>query len=187
MKVQNREELVDFVRRGGKLKFLFFWGHTGHGGKASLSQWYKANFEVDSFKYSSAEQYMMAEKARIFGDEVMREQILASQHPAKAKKLGRLVANFDEQVWNANRLDIVVAGNLAKFRQNEHLGRFLCSTKERILVEASPVDNIWGVGLSADQPDIADPKLWKGDNLLGFALMKVREVLLRENCWTEGE
>ena len=118
----------------------------------------------------------MAEKARLFGDDIL-VQILAAKSPAEAKKLGREIQGFDAEVWEAHKVDIVRAGNLHKFGQHKDLLKFLLSTGDRVLVEASPVDAIWGIGLAADAPEAADPARWRGPNLLGFALMEVRDEL----------
>jgi ribA/ribD-fused uncharacterized protein len=104
-------------------------------------------------------------------------QILAAKHPGEAKKLGREVQGFDETLWLEHRSDIVLRANLAKFGQQEALRTFLLNTGDRILVEASPDDQIWGIGLAEDHPDAAVPDRWKGLNLLGFALMEVRDRL----------
>ncbi|MGJ5203315.1 NADAR family protein [Bradyrhizobium sp. HKCCYLR20261] len=97
--------------------------------------------------------------------------------PSQAKKLGREVRGFDDARWTAHRFDIAVRGNVAKFGQNPPLGQWLRSTAEAVLVEASPVDRIWGIGLAADDPRARDPLTWLGLNLLGFALMKARAAL----------
>ena len=102
---------------------------------------------------------------------------MAAAPPGAAKAIGREVRNFDQQVWERHRFDIVVEGNLGKFGQHEALKEFLLGTSDRILVEASPVDRIWGIGLAADNADAENPNLWKGLNLLGFALMEVRNRL----------
>lgn len=149
----------------------------GEVGKPSLSQWWPAEFEVDGTRYPTAEHFMMAEKARLFDDDETRELILKAKHPSEAKKLGRRVRGFDEAVWNDARFDLVVNGNLAKFARNSALREFLLGTGERVLVEASPVDSIWGIGLAADDERATDPAQWPGLNLLGFALMEVRERL----------
>jgi hypothetical protein len=175
------ESLAAAVRDGFRPKFLFFWSHQpqadGRIGKNCLSQWWPAVFEVDGVVYQTAEHYMMAEKARLFGDEAAREQIIAALHPGEVKKLGREVRGFDNEVWVQHRFDIVVRGNLAKFRQNEELKTFLLSSRSRILVEASPVDKIWGIGLAAEGVRAQNPEEWQGLNLLGFGLMVVRERL----------
>jgi len=125
------------------------------------------------------EQYMMAEKARIFGDEEILEEILKNKNPKQIKALGRKVRNFDEEVWKKKRYSIILNGNYAKFIQNKELRRFLVETKNRVLVEASPYDKIWGIGMAADDENVENPLQWKGQNLLGFALMEVREEIIR--------
>ena len=177
------ESLQTRFNRGDRLKFLFFWGHTPKQaglGKECFSQWYPASFELDDFHYQSAEHYMMAEKARLFGALEIHAEILAAKTPGAAKELGRRVANFDEILWREKRCDIVVAGNIAKFSQNRKLGEFLLSTGARILVEASPTDRIWGIGLAQQDQRCENPTRWRGLNLLGFALMRVRSRLSGE-------
>ena len=160
--------------------FLFFWKHTDGGDKSNntcLSQWYASPFTVKGIYYNCAEQYMMAEKARIFGDEVTWQQIMESYSPHIMKKLGRRVKNFDNDVWSKSCVKIVKKGSLAKFTQNHELKKYLLSTGDKILVEASPFDTIWGIGLSADDPRACMPREWRGENLLGFILMEVRDIL----------
>jgi ribA/ribD-fused uncharacterized protein len=162
-------------------KYLFFWGHQptrdGSISKTCFSQWFAANFTIENHHYPTAEHYMMAEKARLFGDEEIRSAILTAVHPKQAKDYGRKVRNFDPVLWETQRLPIVVAGNLAKFQQNLPMQKFLLGTGDRLLVEASPVDKIWGIGLAADHPDAEYPEKWPGLNLLGIALMEVRSLL----------
>lgn len=162
-------------------KFLFFWGHTpkqkGVVDKSCFSQWFPAAFEVAGDTYATAEHWMMAEKARLFGSEDVRQRILAAGHPDEAKKLGRQVRGFEPSVWDAQKFDLVVTGNYHKFSQHADLQAYLLTTGDRVLVEASPVDAIWGIGLAADHPDAGQPARWLGENLLGFALMEVRDQL----------
>lgn len=122
---------------------------------------------------------MMAGKARLFGDEESVPGILAARTPAEAKKRGRLVRGFDDAAWTAARFELVVDGNVAKFGQDPALRDYLLGTRDRVLVEASPVDRVWGIGLAADDERAADPARWRGLNLLGFALMEARERLAR--------
>jgi ribA/ribD-fused uncharacterized protein len=179
----DKASLIESVRKGNRPRYVFFWGHKsrhtdGRISKEVFSQWWVAPFEIEGQRYASAEHWMMAEKARLFGDEVARIKILAASSPGQAKSFGRTVNGFDEQVWQAHRFGIVVAGNLAKFSQHEALKTFLLTTGNKVLVEASPVDRIWGIGMSVDDPQVENPEEWRGMNLLGFALMVVREQLL---------
>ncbi|MEU5722202.1 NADAR family protein [Micromonospora sp. NPDC047738] len=181
MSPRSIADLVTAARSGRRVKYLHFWGHRpqrdGSVGTGCLSQWWPAPFTVDGRTYPTAEHWMMWHKATLFGDAEIAERILASGHPRRAKTLGRQVRGFDEATWTARRYDIVVAGSVAKFGQHDELGRFLLGTGERVLVEASPVDRIWGIGLAADDPRADDPARWRGQNLLGFALMEARATL----------
>jgi len=180
-RIRNTQDLIEAIDSGQDPKYLFFWGHQpakdGSIGKSCFSQWFEAPFVVDGERFATAEHFMMAEKARLFGDETTRARALAARTPGEAKKLGRQVADFDEAVWLRERFGIVVRANHAKFSQNQSLGDYLLGTGERVLVEASPVDAVWGIGLAADDLDAARPGQWPGLNLLGFALMEVREAL----------
>jgi len=161
--------------------FLFFWGHQpnkdGSISKTCFSQWWLSSFEVDKVTYKTAEHWMMAKKAELFNDKEVLEKIIKANSPAEAKKLGREVKNYDDKLWLANRYEIVKQGNYHKFSQNIDLKMFLLNTKDRVLVEASPVDPIWGIGMASDHKDVMNPEKWKGLNLLGFALMEVRDEL----------
>lgn len=167
--------------QGEALKFLFFWGHQpnrdGSVGKGCFSQWWASEFSVDKVTYKSAEHYMMAEKARLFGDNETLKNILLAKHPHDAKLLGREVKSFDPKTWDDQKFSIVVKGNYFKFSQDEKLKTFLLGTKKRVLVEASPRDFIWGIGMAQDDGRVNNPNLWKGQNLLGYALMEVRDQL----------
>ena len=179
--VHSVEELVAGLDRGLRPRYLFFWSHrpaaNGQVDQSCLSQWWMAKFVTEGAAYPSAEHFMMAEKARLFDDDPTRQRILAGGSPAQAKKLGRLVAHFDEKVWAQERFGIVVRGNRAKFGQNPELAAYLRSTDPRVLVEASPHDRVWGIGLVETHPDAERPRRWQGSNLLGFALMQVRREL----------
>jgi ribA/ribD-fused uncharacterized protein len=176
--VRSVSQLRELVDAGGRPKYLMFWGHRppagGGAGKGCLSQWWPAPFIVDGVVYPTAEHFMMAGKVLVFGDVETAEQVARAPHPGAAKALGRQVRGFDEQMWAQQRFGIVVTGNLAKFSQHPELGRFLLATGERVLVEASPRDRVWGIGLTADDERAASPHTWRGLNLLGFALMEVR-------------
>ena len=179
--VRSVDELIQLLKKQEKVKFLFFWGHQQRQdcklSKSCFSQWYPAQFEIDGCIYRTAEHFMMAEKARLFGDTQALNKILAARTPGEAKKLGRGIDNFNEATWSIHRFEIVVRGNVGKFSQDSGLKEFLLATGNKILVEASPVDRIWGIGLAAKDPDIEKPQYWKGQNLLGFALMETRAKL----------
>lgn len=179
--VRTVADLIAHIEAGGAPGMTMFWGHRpskdGTVTKSCFSQWFDARFHADGVDYASAEQYMMAEKARLFGDDATRGRILGTSDPAAMKALGREIRHFDEQTWLAHRWDIVVRANAAKFSQNPALRAFLVLTGDHVLVEASPVDRIWGIGLAADNPRAQDPREWDGANLLGFALMEVRSRL----------
>jgi ribA/ribD-fused uncharacterized protein len=177
----NLEQLRSRVSNGEQFEYLFFWGHQppkdGKVSKSCFSQWYESPFVIDDIVYQTAEHWMMAAKARLFGDEETLAKILESSDPKTAKALGRTVKNFDSDVWTANARRLVTEGNLAKFEQNGELRAFLVGTGNLVLVEASPYDRIWGIGLMADDEKAKSPATWQGENLLGFALMDVREKL----------
>jgi len=122
---------------------------------------------------------MMAQKALLFDDREYFERILDKESPKDAKDLGRQICNFDAQLWDSRKYEIVTQGNLLKFSQNETLKQFLLQTKNKILAEASPADPVWGIGLTEDNPLAHIPAQWPGQNLLGFALMEVRDILLQ--------
>ena len=175
----NIEQLRNEYAHAERFQYMFFCGHKENKKvtKACFSQWYECKFTVDGVEYHTAEQYMMAQKAVLFGDKEVLQKIMSADNPAVYKSLGRQIRNFDEKIWNEHKFQIVVNGNMAKFSQNPELLDFLVKTGDRILVEASPYDRIWGIGKSKDDFDIENPFKWKGENLLGFALMEVRENL----------
>lgn len=179
--VDSREALIRAVHAGARVKYLHFWGHRprpdGRIGPSCLSQWWPSPFTVDGVEYATAEHWMMAGKARLFEDAAAERAVLAAGHPAEAKKAGRLVRGFDEEVWARERFRIVVEGSVHKFAAHPELQGFLLGTGDRVLVEASPVDRVWGIGLAADDEAAMDPERWRGPNLLGFALMAARERL----------
>jgi len=171
---------VENIRRNSK--HVYFWGHQpsqyGVVDKSCLSQWWPCNFiDNDGVEYCSAEQWMMAEKARVFSDRTVLEDILKSDNPKRIKELGRTVSFFDETVWRERAYDAVVEGNLLKFSQDLDLKNYLVSTKDSVLVEASPNDRIWGIGLESSAEGIGNSTNWLGQNLLGFALMEVRDII----------
>lgn len=175
------EEVRDLYKKGEPLEFIFFSGHqkTNNGNitKSCLSQWYQSPFEMNNVKYSCAEQYMMAEKARLFGDDDALERIFKAYHPNQMKLIGKKVRNFNEEVWSREKISIVKIANMAKFSQNPKLKRYLLGTGSKILAKTNGYDSIWGIGLAKDDYDVVNPLKWKGENLLGFILMDVREIL----------
>jgi ribA/ribD-fused uncharacterized protein len=170
--------LKNEITKAIKPDYVFFWGHTqkipGVADKYCFSQWWPANFVVEGVNYTTAEHWMMAKKALLFGDTEQYQNVLSTDSPAKAKKYGRAVKNFDDALWKKHAYDFVVEGNQNKFAQHHDLAKFLISTKDAVIVEASPFDKIWGIGTKAHEPD---PAKWNGTNLLGFALMEVRDIL----------
>lgn len=164
---------------------VLFWSHRPKDkevvDKECLSQWYRAIFCESGITYYSTEQYMMYQKALLFKDEETAKKIIWSESAAKCKELGRQVKNFDEATWNKHKCSIVFMGNLLKFTQNGQLQNYLIGTGQRYLVEASPEDAIWGIGISARDKGATEPVNWKGQNLLGYILMEVRDCLTIEN------
>lgn len=173
------QNIKDRFQKKQRIKFLFFWGHTVKDEitKSCFSQWFTGKFEENGIVYKTAEHYMMAGKARLFNDAEILEKILQASTPNQVKALGKKVKNFDPNVWNEHKYEIVKQGNLLKFSQNNKYKDFLLSTGDKILVEASPYDTIWGIGMLETDPRAENPLLWNGENLLGFALMEVRDEL----------
>ncbi|MEV4417688.1 NADAR family protein [Catellatospora sp. NPDC049609] len=181
MSPRSVAELTALLDAGRKPKYLLFWGHQpqpdGSIGQGCLSQWWPAAFTVDGQRFATAEHYMMWRKATLFGDTATAARILSAGHPQEAKGLGREVRRFDQAAWERERYAVVLAGSVAKFGQDPALRAYLLGTGQRVLVEASPVDAVWGIGLSARDDGAWDPRRWRGLNLLGFALMEARELL----------
>ena len=150
--------------------YIFFW-------KNYLSQWYKRDMIIDNIIYCTAEQYMMAEKARLFKDEESLKIIMSSDSPATQKRQGRKVKNYDDNKWQEVCREVVFDANYAKFTQHKDLKEKLLKTDDKIIVEASPYDSLWGVALGPWDDAILDPANWKGKNWLGEAIMKVRAFL----------
>jgi ribA/ribD-fused uncharacterized protein len=142
-----------------------------------FSNWHPCRFDYHGFHFSSVEQFMMFSKAKLFGDDVSAAAALASTDPREQKAIGRKVAGFNQREWDSKREAIVFVGCREKFTQSPRLRSILLASAPTVLVEASPWDRIWGVGLRERDPCIADPSKWRGQNLLGIALMRVREAL----------
>ncbi len=156
-------------------KFTFFWRSD-----SPFSNWYLADFEIDKIKFNCTEQYMMYGKALLFNDQEIAKKILLTKKPGAQKALGRKVKKFDQVLWNEQAKKIVYTANKAKFVQNEHLLKRLFKTKRTTLVEASPVDPIWGIGLAEEDPKAKDRRKWRGKNWLGEVLTQLREDLMNE-------
>mgnify|MGYP001732216436 FL=1 len=157
---------------------LFFWGHTEHGSKvtkACLSNFYPCEFIFNGKTFNFSEQCFMYQKALLFNDFEIAEQILNETDVRKIKALGRKVKNFNNELWDIHKEDFMYNACYAKFSQNDRLKDFLLGTGNREIIEASPVDNIWGIGFSSDKA-MENIDKW-GQNLLGKTLMKVRTIL----------
>jgi len=154
-------------------KFTFFWS-------GPFSQWHPSPFHLDDEWYNCAEQYMMAEKARLFGDLEALKKIMSAVDPADQKRYGREVKKFELVQWNRYAKNFVYGANLAKFTQNEDLKQELLATAGTTLVEASPEDTVWGIGLRKDDPRAQSRETWLGTNWLGEVLTKVREDISAE-------
>ncbi len=182
MEIRSNEQLINKLSQNEKVKYVFFWGHQHKKGKITkgcFSQWYDSPFVEGNIKFLTAEHYMMHAKALLFNDVYAAKKVLSAKTPGEAKAIGRKIKAFNEEQWLKNRFEIVVNANLAKFSYDAELRQFLISTDDRVLVEASPVDKIWGIGLAKDNPLVESPSAWQGLNLLGYALMEVRTRLLK--------
>jgi ribA/ribD-fused uncharacterized protein len=181
----SRDWLKQQVQKGEAIKYFFFWGHKQQNptvtDKSCLSQWFPAAFTVDGILYPTAEHWMMIQKAKLFKDEEALSKMLNTSKPGTAKALGRTVKDFDKAVWDEKAYHLVVEGNIHKFSQHESMRTFLLNTGNKVIVEASPRDFIWGIGLGQDRKEAMDPNTWRGSNWLGFALMEVRDELLKQN------
>lgn len=167
------ETVAELTRRGDmhgiNEKFTFFWGDE------PFSQWSRIGFTIDGKKYNCAEQWMMACKARHFDDHETEKKIMAADHPKTQKALGREVKNFQKHEWARVAKDYVYQGNKAKFTQHPQARKQLLQTKGTTLVEASPTDKVWGIGLKDTHPDAKDRSKWPGTNWLGDILTKLRD------------
>jgi ribA/ribD-fused uncharacterized protein len=182
--ILDLESLREAVRSGKTFHYRLFYGHTGRAdgqlSDAVFSQFWPCSFTLGGICYAWAEQWMMASKARLFQDTEALQRILQAKTPLDCKRLGRQVRGFEEARWREHRFDLVTAGNVAKFGQDPALGAYLLSSRDEILVEASPTDGIWGIRLGREQKDAQEPLRWRGQNLLGFALIRARFILRGE-------
>lgn len=154
-------------------RFTFFW-------KGRFSQWEASPFDVGGTRFLHAEQYMMYAKALLFGDHAAANRILEAVEPAEVKLIGRGVSGFEPRIWEMFREGVVLTGSLAKYTQNRELRDALMATRGTTLVEASPFDTVWGIGLAEEDPRARDRAQWRGMNLLGRILTRVREALAYE-------
>jgi ribA/ribD-fused uncharacterized protein len=157
-------------------KFNFFWG-------GPFSQWYMGSpFVVNNITYPTAEHYMMWYKDQVFSGGELAEEILACDHPREAKMLGRMVKNFNLKIWEGVAKPGVFVGNMAKFTQDPELLKYLLDTKGTTIVEASPEDVVWGIGLAASDPRAAQRETWRGNNWLGEVIQDVRDTIILGRC-----
>jgi len=154
-------------------KFTLFWDRD-----SPFSQHHPRIFTVNDVQYNCAEQYMMHQKALRFGDTVSAEQIMNTSEPDEQKAFGRKVLGYDDKIWDKASMEVVKAGNIAKFSQNDDLRTALFATAGTALVEASPYDRKWGIGLGEKNPKALQRKHWRGENRLGVILTQVREELM---------
>jgi hypothetical protein len=150
--------------------YVFFWDGI-------YSQWHISHMIIDGIKYNCGEQYMMYQKALFFGDHEIAQKVLSEKNPRNQKALGRQIVGFDKKKWDEVCMGIVYKGNYAKFTQNPELKKEMLSTGNKIFVEASPEDSIWGIYMDENETGIDDPKNWGGHNLLGWALTLVKHEL----------
>ena len=142
-----------------------------------LSNWWPAPFELDGVLYPTTEHHMMYQKAMLMGDQAIAQEVLQAVSPAIVKAFGRRVKNFSAELWDEKKFEVVLAGNLAKFRAHPDLLKMLLATGDRIIAEAADYDRVWGIGLAANDPRAQDQQQWRGENLLGKVLMAVRQQL----------
>ena len=159
-------------------KLVAFWGPQDKNG--IFSQWYESDMIIRGDRYFCCEQWMMYRKAILFQDYEIADKILKSRNPREIKALGRKVKNFNQAIWDENKENIVFEGNYEKFTQSSYLYGSLMNTVGKIIVEASPYDRIWGIGLSMQDDRIYDTSKWQGKNLLGNAIMEVRSSLIQD-------
>lgn len=154
-------------------KFTFFYRTQN-----VFSQWHPCRFTIEGIEYNSAEQYMMQQKALLFGDTETAEKIMLKSEPRDQKALGRQVAGFDWEIWEVKAKEIVYKANHAKFTQNETMLKQLLATEGTTLVEASPSDTVWGIGYTEDHPNALNRNTWRGTNWLGEVLTQLRADLI---------
>lgn len=182
----SNDWLLAELASGVTYDYVYFWGHRppkdGSVNKSCLSQWYAAGFTHDDHHYPTAEHWMMYHKAMINGDEAAAAEVLATTSPGTAKAIGRRIRNYDNEAWAKVKYGIVVEGNVRKFEATPSLREFLLGTGNAVLVEASPFDAQWGIGLrEAEARSLNNPGEWRGTNLLGYALMEARDEIAKRS------
>ena len=163
------------MNKSQKKKVIGFWKPNDKYG--FMSQWYGSDFTINNITFNTSEKYMMYQKAVLFNDIENMNSILLLNDPSQIKNMGRKVKNFNQEKWDSAKKEIIFKANLYKFSQNKILLKKLLDTGDMILAEASPCDKIYGIGLKPNDPKVQDISQWKGENLLGEALMRVREKL----------
>ena len=169
-RVPSGEKFHDLVVRDG---YALFWSEWP-------SQWTHSPFTLGGKRYNCAEQHMMAEKARLFKDDAALKKIMSTSDPSDQKRWGREVRGFDANKWSSVCFDVVLRGSLEKYRQNPELCEKLLATGNLTMVEASPKDKIWGIGMDKNHKDATKPGRWLGKNLLGKALDQARAIIRKE-------
>ena len=159
-------------------KFKLFW-------RGEFSQWYKADMydPITGLTFNCCEQFMMYGKAKLFGDEEAMEDIMSTSNPRKQQAIGRQVKGFDQEIWDENARAIVTTGNYLKFTQNPDLLAKIMMYADHTFVEASPIDTIWGIGLSEDDDRALDREQWEGKNWLGECITAVKEKIIDDQCY----
>lgn len=170
---------MDRLRIGNTETDAIFFYRVGDA-YGAFSNWAPTPFTVDGVSFSTAEQYIMYRKCLTFGDTVTAEKLLSSDSPKEQKALGREAAGYIDSVWAGIRQTVAIRGLYAKFSQDAELKRLLLGTGDAVLVECTSNDRIWACGLDRDDDDRLSADRWKGQNILGFALMEVRNMLRAE-------
>lgn len=165
--IKMNEEIV--IKNG----FVLFW-------RGFPSNWHPSEFVINNTKFNCVEQFMMAEKAKLFNDKETLNKIMKSDSPKEQKKLGRKVKGFDDNKWATIRYNVVLKATIEKYKQNPDLLKLLLDTGENRFVECSPYDKVWGIGMGTDDPDATKPGKWKGENLLGKIITEARDILRME-------
>ncbi len=181
MIINNKQQLIDFLAQGNHLDYVFFGGEgldQQEDARRCFSQWYMAGFEVEGHRFVNSAHYVMAAKAKLFGDDQAYQNLLGVSSAEDIQTLGRSIQGFNESLWLDNRMGIVDTSVEAKFAQNPALMAFLKASAEKVIAEANPVDKIWGTGLADNDINATNPAEWPGESLLGFVIMAVRHRLL---------